>query len=138
MRLVGLVAAGVALAAIIVRLGYLLYEVRVARRSRWQVVRVSRPEFELLAPGRRPGRSVIPEGGRPEPGDEWCVSLGHSGLGYREEIERVRWGVRGVQIVEAVCLDCDRPQSQVRIVYPADHRVTVGRGGDQMMGADTG
>jgi hypothetical protein len=135
-RIVGL-AAGVALAAIIVRLGYLLYEVRVDRRSRWQVLRVSRPELEALTHGRRPKRSVIPAGARPEPGDEPCVSLGHTGLGYREEIERVRWGVRSMQIVEAVCLDCDRPQSQVRIVYPADRVITVGRGDDQMAGADT-
>ena len=136
MRLVGLAAAGVALAAIIVRLGYLLYQVRVARRSRRQVLRVSRPEFEPLAPGRRPKRSVIPAGARPEPGDEPCVSLRHTGLGYREEIERVRWGVHRIQIVEAVCLDCDRPQSQVRIVYPADRMITVSRGDDQTAGAD--
>jgi len=80
---------------------------------------------------------MIPAGARPEPGDEPCVSLGHTGIGYCEEIERVRWGVRRLRIVEAVCLDCDRPQGRVRIVYPADYTVPVNLRDDQLASAAT-
>lgn len=68
---------------------------------------------------------MVPVGARPLPGDESCVSLGHTGLSWCEEVTRVRWGVHRRQLVDAVCGDCDRPQSQIRIVYPADFTVPV-------------
>jgi hypothetical protein len=61
MRTIGTVAAIVALALVVV-------DVR-RRRS-------------------HAGRSVVPAGARPVPGDESCVGLGHVGLSWCEEIER--------------------------------------------------
>jgi hypothetical protein len=75
---------------------------------------------------------VVPAHARARPGDEPCVSLGHLNLGYVEEIDRPRWGTRRVQLVEAVCMECSKPQTEVRIIYPADYTIAVHRQDDQM------
>lgn len=80
---------------------------------------------------------MVPVGARLEPGDEPCVSLGHSALSWCEETERVRWGVRRRQLVDAVCGDCDQPQAQVRIVFPTDYTIPVVRRDDQPTPAAT-
>jgi hypothetical protein len=120
MSLAGSVAACTALALVVV-------VVRRRVRDGRLTLRVARPGTEPLSSRRHRGRSVIPDGARPEPGDEPCVGLGHTGLSWCEETQRVRRGVRRHRIVDAICGDCDRPQNQVRIVYPADYTIPVVR-----------
>ena len=130
MRLVGIIAAAVALAVVAARGGYALVVRRRSPGGR-PTLRAARPGAEPRRPSRGAGRrSVVPVGARPEPGDESCLRLGHTGLSWCEEMERVRWGVRRFRIVAAVCGDCQRPQTEVRIVYPDAYTVPVVRPND--------
>lgn len=65
-----------------------------------------------------PSPSVIPPGATPMPGDDDCVILGHRQLTSAERISGFPWRGKVSEIVEATCRDCERPQTQLRIVYP--------------------
>ena len=88
------------------------------------------------------GRSVIPAGAHPQPGDDECVGLGHQLLSWAENVER-RHGGTMRRIVEAHCGDCGRPQARIRLVYPPERRLEVNQpkpptpGGDRLS-ASTG
>lgn len=126
MSRLGSAAACAAIALVVLRVGHLEMIRRRSRDGR-QVLRVARPEIEPRPTHASSRRSVIPAGARPEPGDEPCVSRGHTGLAYREDAQWVRWGVRRRWIAEAICSECDRPQDEVHIVFPADHMLPVCR-----------
>lgn len=130
MRLIGIIAASTALALLVAQGGHAEVVRRRSPNGR-QTLQAARPGKEPRPPRRAGRRSVIPVGARPEPGDEPCVSLGHNSLSWCEEIKRVRWGIRRRRIVDALCGDCERPQSQVRITYPNDYMVAVVRRDDR-------
>jgi hypothetical protein len=137
MRFAVPIAGWVTIAAV----AYLVRSAAMDRRPPKDRSRVYRTaHFEIGVPQSRRCRapSVIPPRARAQPGDEPCVSLGHVNLGYVEEIDHPRRGVRRLRLIEAVCMECSRPQSEVRIIYPADawlrgirpwRRLWGGRGG---------
>lgn len=125
MRVAGQIAGWVVIAA-----AYVVGSAAMDRRpSKDRRRTYRRAHFEIgVHPSHRcRASSVVPPRARAQPGDEPCVSLGHLNLGYVEEIDHPHRGVRRIRLIEAVCMGCSKPQTEVRIIYPANYTIAVHR-----------
>jgi hypothetical protein len=101
----------------------LLPAVAASTAGYWLGARRPRRHVRTTATSTR--RSLIPEGARPEPGDDRCVASGHRQLSWTEEIQRLRGGVTMRWLIDARCGECNQPQTCIRLVYPPDRILDI-------------
>jgi hypothetical protein len=70
-------------------------------------------------------RRMAPEGATLVPAALPCRAQWHEGLSWVEMSERYSSTGTRTRIVEATCTDCGRPQTEVRVVYPASRTIRV-------------